>query len=129
MRNLKYLLAAAALGGLVALPQPSSASPLGVGLTGAGSATSEITDGLVQKIHGYHCGKRRGWYSGYRGWHSHWRACKRRYYDDDDYSYRRRYYDDDDYYYPRRSHYRPYYNRPLIGFGFGFGGRRHFYDD
>jgi hypothetical protein len=111
MRNLKYLLTAAALGGLVALPQPSSASPLSGGLASAGSATSEITDGLVQKVHGYHCGKRKGWYSGYRRWHSHWRACKRRYYDDDDYS---------SYYRPRRSYDRPYYDdRPAIVLRFG----------
>ena len=105
------------LGSLMALPQSSSASPLGVGLTSAGSATSEITDGLVQKVHGYHCEKRKGWYRGDRQWHRHRKACKRRYNDDDDY------------YYPRRSYYRPYYyNRPFIGFGF-FGGRRHFDDD
>jgi hypothetical protein len=121
MRNLKYLLAAAALGSLAALPQSSSASPLVTGLTGPGSATSEITDGLVQKVHGYHCGKRKGWYRGDRRWHRHSRACKRRYYDDDD-----------DYYYPRRSYYRPhyyqpyYYRQPYIAFQFGGG---HFDDD
>jgi hypothetical protein len=75
MRKLKYLLAAAALGSLVALPQSSTASPLASGLTSAGPATSEITDGLIQKVHGYHCTKRKGWYRGKTWWHSHKGAC------------------------------------------------------
>ena len=109
MQTLKYLFAAAALGSLVALPQSSSASPLGVGLTSAGPATSEVTDGLVQKVHGYHCGKRRGWYRGDRRWHRHRKACKRRYNDDDDYSYYR----------PGRYD-RPYYDdQPAIVLRFG----------
>ncbi len=118
MRNLKYLLAAAAIGSFMVLPQTSSASPLGVGLTSAGPATSEINNGLVQKVHGYHCEKRKGWYRGDRQWHRHSKACKRRYNDDDDYSHYR----------PRRSYDQRYYDdRPAIVFQFG-SGRRH-YDD
>jgi hypothetical protein len=127
MRHLKYLLAAAALGSIVALPQAGSAGPLPGGLL-AGSSIPALDDGLVQKVHGYHCRKRKGWYHGHRVWHRHYRACHRqRYYDDD-------YYDDDyDYgYYP--GYYRPYgygypaygFGFPFIGFGFGgFGGRHH----
>ena len=85
MRNLKYLLAAAVLGSLMTLPQSGSASPLAAGLTSSGSPTSEITDSLVQKVHGFHCVKRKGWYRGNRWWHRHPRACQRRYNDDDDY--------------------------------------------
>jgi hypothetical protein len=118
MRNPKYLLAAAAMGGLLALPQTSSASPLGVGLAASGSTIPMITDGLVQKVHGWHCRKRKGWYHGHRVWHRHRRAC----YD----------YDYDDYDYYDYSYY-PYYAYPFPFFSFHFDdddddfhGRHHF---
>jgi hypothetical protein len=95
MRTLKYLLAAAGLGSLVALPQSSTASPLAGGLTSTGSATSEITYSLLQKVHGYHCVKRKGWYRGNTWWHSHPGAC------------------DNDKNYPRRSNYQPSICSPL----------------
>jgi hypothetical protein len=125
MRNLNYLFAAAAIGSLLILPQTSSASPLGAGLAKSGSVSPAITDGLVQKVHGWHCGKRKGWYHGKRYWHRHRRACHRAYYYDDDYY-------DDDYYY--RPYYRPRYHYgygfPFPFFGFHFGrGHRDWWDD
>jgi hypothetical protein len=114
MRNLKYMVAAAALGSIVALPQASSAGPLPGGLL-AGSSTPALDDGLVQKVHGYHCRKRKGWYHGHRVWHRHYRACHRSYYDDDDYY-------DNGYYAPYAYSY-PYYTAPF--FAFSFGNRRH----
>jgi X-X-X-Leu-X-X-Gly heptad repeat protein len=123
MRNLKYLLAAGALGGLMALPQASSASPLATGLGTVNSNTPAIADGLVQKVHGWHCQKRKGWYHGKRYWHRHWKACHRTYHYDDDY-----YYDNYSYSYGYPSY---GYGVPLpLFFGFNFGdddhhGRRH----
>ena len=120
MRNLKYLLAAAAVSSLMALPQTSSASPLATGLGTANASTPAIADGLVQQVHGWHCSRK---WSKRLGKHRHRRACyeRRRYYDDD-------YYDDD--YYYHRSYYRPYrrhygYGIPFPFFGFHFGGRHH----
>jgi hypothetical protein len=78
MRKIPYLLAAAAISGL-ALTTPGSASPLTGGLTSGTAAIPELGEGLVQKVHGWHCRKR---YSHRRGWHRHRRACY------DDYSYR-----------------------------------------
>jgi hypothetical protein len=123
MRHLKYLFAAAAVGSLMAFPQTSSATPLGSALGSVGPAIPVLGDDLVQKVHGWHCGKRRGWYHGHRAWHRHYRACHRTY-------YRKRYYDDydddyDDDDYPYAYSY-PYYSAPFIGFSFGsFGHRRH----
>jgi hypothetical protein len=78
MRKLPYLFAAAAVSGLALLASPGSANPLASGLT-TGSATLPILDeGLVQKVHGWHCRKR---WTRRRGWHRHRRAC----YDDDYY--------------------------------------------
>jgi hypothetical protein len=122
MRNLKYLLAAAAVGSLLALPQTSSASPLATGLGTANTGTPAIADEFVQKVHGWHCSRK---WSKRLGKHRHRRACyeRRRYYDND-------YYDDDYYDY---SYYRPYrrhygyggYGIPFPFFGFQFGGRHH----
>jgi hypothetical protein len=120
MRHLKYVFAAAALGSLIALPQVGFAGPLPGGLL-AGSSTPVVADDLVQKVHGWHCGKRKGWYHGHRVWHRHYRACHRSYYDDSYYD--DNYYDDYSYYRPYRRHYAyPYYPGPFIGFSFG-GGR------
>jgi hypothetical protein len=78
MRKLPYLFAAAALGGVALAMTPGSASPLTSGLT-SGSNVPELNDGMVQKVHGWHCRKRYGWYHGYKQWHRHRRAC----YDED----------------------------------------------
>jgi X-X-X-Leu-X-X-Gly heptad repeat protein len=122
MRNFKYLLAATAVGGLMALPQTSVASPLATGLGTANSSTPAIADGLVQRVHGWHCSRK---WSKRLGKHRHRKACYER----------RRYYDDDDYYYDDYSYYR--YGYPSYGyavpfpffFGFNFddddGRRRH----
>ena len=122
MRSLKYLLAAAAIGGIMALPQTSSASPLASGLGIANSGTPAIADGLVQKVHGWHCSRK---WSKRLGKHRHRKACyqRRRYYDDDyyynDYSY--------GYGYPSYGYAVPF---PFF-FGFNFDdddhhGRRHY---
>jgi hypothetical protein len=130
MRHLRYLFAAAAIGSLMVLPQTSSASPLVGGLTSGNARLPELSEGLVQKVHGWHCGKKKGWYHGKRYWHRHSKACHRRYhrsyYYDDDY--------DDDYYdysyhRPYRYHAYPYYPGPFIGFSFGGGHRGWGWDD
>jgi hypothetical protein len=130
MRHLKHLIAIAAIGSLMALPQTSSASPLVGGLASGNATLPELSEGLVQKVHGWHCGKRKGWYHGKRYWHRHSKACHRQYrrphyYDD--------YYDDDyydySYYRPYRYHAYPYYPGPFIGFSFGGGHRGRHWDD
>ena len=88
MKKLTYLLAAAAMsGGLALVATPASAGPLTTGIGNA--AVPQMDEGLVQKVHGWHCRKR---WSSYRGWHRHRRAC-------DDYGYR--YYPRYGYRYPR----------------------------
>jgi hypothetical protein len=74
MRKLPYLFVAAALGGVALSMTPSLASPLTSGLT-LGSNVPELNDGMVQKVHGWHCRKRYGWYHGHKWWHRHRRAC------------------------------------------------------
>jgi hypothetical protein len=116
MSNFKYLLAAAALGSFVGFPQTGAAAPL-AGNLAAGVPT--IADELVQKVHGWHCRKRKGWYHGHRVWHRHRRACyDDSYYDDD-------YYDDYSYGYGY-----PYgYGAPFFSFYFDdddHRGRRHY---
>jgi hypothetical protein len=97
MRRFSFLLAAVAIGGVVLCANPSSAGPLASGLVSGIAA--EFSDGLVQKVHGYHCKQRKGWYRGKRRWHRHARACR-----DSDYSY-----------YPRYRRYPPlpYYASPF----------------
>jgi hypothetical protein len=103
MRKLPYVFAAAALASLTLSAGPGSASPL-TGSLATGAAVPEFNEGLVQKVHGWHCRKRYGWYRGHKWWHRHRRAC-------DDY--------DDD-------HYGGYYPGPSIGFGFyGFDDDDH----
>jgi hypothetical protein len=117
LRKASYLLAAAAISGLALAATPSSASPLASGLATTNTALPVLNEGLVQKVHGWHCKRK---FSNRRGWHRHRKACRNYdYYDD--------YYDDDYYdygYYPR---YRRHYGYPGYGFGvpffsFGFGG-------
>jgi hypothetical protein len=125
MRNLKYLLAAVAIGSFMFLPQPSSSSPLVAGLTEADSPIFGINSAQVEKVgHRYYDRKRY-----YRHRYPHRRYYRKRY----------RYYDDDDYYYPSYGYYpyyypyrRPYYAYPYVGgpfigvpfISFGFGGGR-----
>jgi len=104
MRKVSYLLAAAALSGLALSATPSSASPLASGLA-SGGAVPQLDEGLIQKVHGWHCRKR---WSKRWGWHRHRRAC----------------YDDDYGYYPYS------YGYPGYGLGFApFFGFTFFDDD
>ena len=80
MRKLPYLAAAAAISSLVLAANPASANPLASGLTDRSLSTVKLDDGLVQKVHRWHCRKRFGWFRGHKRWHRHWRAC-------DDYDY------------------------------------------
>jgi hypothetical protein len=74
MQRPPYLLAAAVLSSLALSAGPSSASPLASGL--ANAIISEVHQDRVQKVHGWHCRKRFGWYRGHKWWHQHWRACQ-----------------------------------------------------
>jgi hypothetical protein len=74
MNKLSYLAAAAAISGLALTATPASAGPLASGLTTGNAAVPLMDEGLVQKVHGWHCRWRRG--------HRHRRACY-----DDDYHY------------------------------------------
>jgi hypothetical protein len=98
MRNSKYLLAAVAIGGLMFLPLPTSASPLAGGLIGADSATAGITANLVEEVKHY-----KKYKYGHRRYHRRHRRHYRRFYDDDDY-------------YPYFSYY-PYYCDPYYYYG------------
>ncbi|HEY7750322.1 MAG TPA: hypothetical protein VH933_16800 [Aestuariivirgaceae bacterium] len=82
MRKLSYLFAIAAISGLTSFATASSASPLASGLAGANTATPTVSDDLVQKVHGWHCRRKFGWYRGDKYWHRHRRACGYSYYDD-----------------------------------------------
>jgi hypothetical protein len=95
MRKLPYLVAAVAISGLALSAGPGSASPLAGGL--ANGSVTELNEGLVHKVHRWHCRARKGWYRGKYRWHRHRRACR----DYDDYYYPRPgisfyFYDDDD---------------------------------
>jgi hypothetical protein len=117
MRKLPLLMAAAAIGALGFTAGPSMASPLAGGLTNG--TLPELNEGPVQKVHGWHCRKRYGWYRGHKYRHRHRRACDD-YNDYDDYSYG---YSPYGYGYP----YAYGFGGPFIGFSFGDGGhRRHF---
>src|SRR5688500_4371354 len=83
MRKLPYLVAAAAIGGMALTAGPSFANPLAGGLTNGITMAAELDDGLVQKVHRWHCSRRFGWYRGHKRWHRHWRACD----DYDDYGH------------------------------------------
>jgi hypothetical protein len=105
MRNPRYLLAAVAIGVLTFLPQPTSATPLAAGLTGANSAVSE-TSGLVEIGYKKHHNKHYEHHYRHRRHH--------RFYDDDD-----------DYYYPYFSYY-PYCDDYYYGYcGYPRHHRRH----
>jgi len=119
MRKLPCIIAAAALSGLT-LGSPAVANPLAGGLAGGSTAVPELNEGLVQKVHGWHCRARKGWYHGHKRWHRHRRAC----YDYDDY---------DDYGYGYGYGGYPYGGYPygygyspfVLGFSFGDNHRRH----
>jgi hypothetical protein len=79
MRTLPYAIAVAAISGLALGAGPAAASPLATGLGSGNAAIPEVGEGLVQKVHGWHCRRKFGWYRGDKYWHRHRRAC--------DYSY------------------------------------------
>ncbi len=113
MRKLTYLAAAAAISSLALAANPASANPLAGGLTDRNLSTVELNDGLVQKVHRWHCRKRFGWFRGHRRWHRHWRAC-----DDDHVGFGvvpffsfTIFDDDDDHFHKRRFHHRRKFRR------------------
>ena len=85
MRKFACLFAIAAIGGLTSFASVGSASPLAAGVAGAGAVVPTVSDDLVQKVHGWHCRRRYGWYRGHKYRHRHRRACYNRYHYDDDY--------------------------------------------
>ena len=120
MQRVRVLLAAAAFGTLMSLPQPSTAGPLATGLESGDAVETRAGSSSVETIH----------YKKYKKKHyKHYRRYPR-YHFYPRYSY---YYDDcywDPYYcYPSYSYYRPYRRYhypylyspgPFIGFSFGF---------
>jgi|SRR5918999_4506079 hypothetical protein len=110
MKKLSYFAAAAAISGLAFLAAPASAGPLASGLTTGNAAIPQMDEGLVQKVHGWHCSRK---WSKRLGKHRHRRACKDHY---DDYSYY-----DDDYYYDDDHYYGGYpyaFGAPFFAFSF-----------
>src|SRR5215207_8512078 len=125
MQTSKYTLIAAAMGCLVLLPQPASASPLLARLMGADSAASKFNH--IEEV-GYKSYNRR---------YNHRRYRRHRYYND--------YYHNYDDYYPsygyssnycngNYGYYGGYCGYPGVGFGFGlpylsfgFGSGQHGY--
>jgi hypothetical protein len=96
MHKLSCFVAAAAISGFALAATPASAGPLASGvMTGVANAAA-LDEGLVHKVHRWHCRKRYGWFRGDKRWHRHWRAC------DDDYGY-----------------YHPGYHYGYPGYGFG----------
>jgi hypothetical protein len=113
MRKLSYVFAVAALGGLTSLAPASSAGPIAGEMARVNGAVPVASEGLIQKVHGWHCRRRYGWYHGHKYWHRHRRAC----YDYDDYDYG---------YYPYYAPYPYYYGGPFLSFSFGgFDGHHH----
>jgi hypothetical protein len=74
MKKFSYLAAAAAIAGLALTAAPLSAGPLATGLATGNAPIPQVDEGLVKKVHGWHCRWRYG--------HRHRRACY-----DDDYGY------------------------------------------
>jgi hypothetical protein len=72
MKKLNCFLAVAAMSGLAFAATPASASPLTSGINLGNSAVPQMDEGMVQKVHGWHC--RRKW-SKRLGKHRHRRAC------------------------------------------------------
>ena len=104
MRRIPYLLAAAAISGFALSATPGIASPLAGGLTSENVTVPEASEGFVQKVHGWHCRARKGWFRGHRYWHRHRRAC-----------------------YGRYHHPGFFFGTPFVGFSFGFPHRHRHY--
>jgi hypothetical protein len=76
MHKLPCLFAVLAMGSLAVSAGPSAASPLGSALRSGNVIAAELQDGPVQKVHRWHCQRRKGWYRGKARWHRHPRACR-----------------------------------------------------
>ena len=74
MRHLPYLFAVAAISSLALTSSSSGGSPLR-GLASGSSTVTEFADSNVQKVHRWHCQRRKGWYKGKSRWHRHPKAC------------------------------------------------------
>jgi hypothetical protein len=75
MRKLVSVFAIAAATGLTSLVASSSAAPAAGALALSGAAPLADDNGVVQKVHGWHCGPKKGWYGGRKRVHRHSRAC------------------------------------------------------
>lgn len=75
MRHLPYLFAVAAISTLALTSTSSGGSPLVRGLASGSSNVTELADSNVQKVHRWHCQRRKGWYKGKSQWHRHPKAC------------------------------------------------------
>ena len=76
MRILPYVMVAAGIGGAALTANSSWASPLGSRLALSDLILPDISSSMVQKVHGWHCRKKKGWYHGEKRWHRHARACR-----------------------------------------------------
>jgi hypothetical protein len=76
MRILPYVIVAAGIGGAALTASSSGASPLSSGLAQSDSMLPEISTGMVQKVHNWHCRKKKGWYRGSKRWHRHAGGCR-----------------------------------------------------
>jgi hypothetical protein len=74
MRKLINAIAITAVSGLTSFAASGSAAPIS-GWVSGGAVPTLDSDGLVQKVHGWHCRKRYGWYRGREYRHRHWQAC------------------------------------------------------
>jgi hypothetical protein len=72
MRKAPFMLAAVAVIGIAFAATPGSASPLASKAAVSHTALPAFNEGLVQKVHGWHCKKQ---WSKRLGWHRDKRAC------------------------------------------------------
>jgi hypothetical protein len=75
MHRLRVLMAPLAVSALLSWANAADANPLSPGL-GKGVSASQVEGRLVEKVHRWHCQKRKGWYKGKTRWHRHPRACR-----------------------------------------------------
>ena len=75
MHKQKFLMASLAVGALLSWANAAEASPLRLGLA-SGASVSQLERGLVEKVHRWHCQRRKGWDRGKTRWHRHPRACR-----------------------------------------------------
>jgi hypothetical protein len=78
MAKLTSLFATVTMGILLFSADPLFASPLGKAVQTGDRVAFDLENGLLQKVHRWHCERRKGWYKGKRTWHRHRRACRNR---------------------------------------------------